>query len=80
MDVTVKCPVCGKENTRTYQTMEWGYICEDYYYCDNCSYFEHQCYSEWINGVVEGRFKGYEAKVQELNLTVYPEDVVSQIY
>ena len=50
MERIEKCPVCGTENKRIYDTLEYM-ICEDYYYCDKCGYFSEMAYSPVHNGI-----------------------------
>ena len=50
MEGKMKCPICGKENKRIYDSEDIGLV-EDYYSCDNCGYNLEMCYSpihEWI--------------------------------
>lgn len=47
MTDSIKCPICGKENERTYYSEEIG-LCEEYYYCYNCGYQTEMCYSHTV--------------------------------
>ena len=50
-----KCPVCGRDNTRTYYTLDYSFVCEDYYCCKHCGYFYEMAYSEYYEGIAVGR-------------------------
>lgn len=72
----IKCPVCGKENPYvTYS--EWGIgIVELHYYCDRCTYFAEQCYSQVCEGISTDCPEEYLNRVRELKLDVYkPEEI-----
>lgn len=45
-----KCPVCGADNIREYDTMEFC-VCEDYYLCKRCGYFSEMSYSPTHEGI-----------------------------
>ena len=66
----VKCPVCGAENIETECRDASIGVVEDYYHCENCSYFHKMSYSSVWRGIVEGFPKQYSNKVRELNLTI----------
>lgn len=69
-----KCPVCGCENTNVYITESGIGIVEDYYICDNCSYFNAMCYSKPIEGILENYDKQYTDKVKDLELNVMTKE------
>lgn len=50
MERIEKCPVCGTENKRIYDTLEYM-ICEDHYYCNKCGYFSEMAYSPVHDGI-----------------------------
>lgn len=66
-----KCPVCGIENTRAYITEGSIGVVEDYYYCDNCGYFDVMAYSRPICGMPENYDKKYQKEVKSLDLEVF---------
>lgn len=66
-----KCPVCGHENTRAYITEEY-YTVENFYICDNCSYFEYMCYSKPLIGILDTYDKRYDDRVHELDIEIVP--------
>lgn len=51
MQSIMYCPVCGSENTRSYNV--WGCVgvCEDFYSCGNCGYFHEMSYSPYHEGI-----------------------------
>ena len=74
------CPICGKLNEQTYFTEAVG-LCEDYYFCSNCGYFVHMCYSEPLIGftIPNGKteleiLKKFGEKILEKNLKFIPPD------
>ena len=76
MKETMACPVCGKENKYEYYE-EYGFgIVERHYYCDRCTYFVEQVYSQPFTGVSTDCPEEYRAKAQELGLSfLEPEEI-----
>ncbi len=68
-----KCPICGHENTRAWITEEY-YTVEDFYVCDNCTYFEYMCYCSPIYGISEHYDKRYENEVRDQEIKVFSDE------
>lgn len=73
------CLICGKENTRTYYTGDFG-LEEEYYYCSECGYFRQMAYSPMTEGItdVEGKTfeevkKLYGDKIEKAELEYIPD-------
>lgn len=73
-----KCPVCGHENTRAYIIEDFITI-EEYYECDNCTYFYCMCFSRPIEGISQKYDRRYEDKVRELELEVMSDEDVRRL-
>ena len=72
--VKSKCPVCGTENTRAYIT-EYGIgTVEDYYVCDNCTYFNVMAYCKPIEGISRKVAKKYESEIKDLEIKVMSDE------
>lgn len=77
MQKKMACPVCGKENTRTYHTECVGLV-EDYYYCPECGYFDQMAYSPRYTGILipdnvtpEEHNKKFGQRIAELKLKTF---------
>ena len=68
------CPICGAVNVCTYSIDSFyggAIMSEDFYNCDECTYFRCFAYGAEAEGIVEGYDKRYEDNVQRMHLNVF---------
>ena len=73
------CPICGKENERI-AYWDAGYLAEEHYHCDRCSYFREMCYSPSLEGICDDSKEEYIDKALKMGLAVYPREEVESMF